>query len=68
MKGYCVNCTYLQKLNFPVDARYRGCTRVENEKVTDPVTGETGYRTGIQYPFTGQVNGQGQCDEFEEKS
>lgn len=66
MKGYCVNCEHFDAGGRSCVEQY--CTRVENEKKLNYVTGETAYAYGKKYPFAYEINGVGQCDEFVVKS
>ena len=76
--GYCADCINFRTRRMGTVWYDRFCGRVENGKVKHPVTGELTYIPGYnalgqtiysdqQYPYARDLNGRGQCKNFEAK-
>lgn len=75
MKGYCASCESYRTTRSGETWYDQFCGRVELPKVTDPVTGKEGYESfndfgdriisDQRYPHARNINGKGQCEEFE---
>ena len=75
---FCVDCVHYRPIRGGKIWYDRYCGRVENVKVKHPVTGELTYIPGYnalgqiiysdqQYPYARDLNGRGQCKNFEAK-
>ncbi len=75
-QGVCVNCAHVYRPELESYLCRFASAPIEVESV-DPVSGEKNYKgidysqgrgfNGIFFPFCKLVNGEGQCQNFEEK-
>lgn len=70
---FCVDCVHYRPIRGGKVWYDRYCGRVKRQQAIDPVTGETVYvdksgdMVGNKYPHARDVNGRGQCWNFEAK-